>query len=66
MSQKPKEDICASRADSVYSSIVSIFAREGSHNGAFLDVGPYSDLGVLILGENERIWSEYGNCAIPF
>lgn len=48
------------------SSIVSIFAREDSLDGAFLDVYTSMDLGVLTLDEDKRIRSKYDKCAIPF
>lgn len=66
MSQKLKEDVHASWEDLVFSSIVSIFVREGSLDGTFLDVGLPLDWGVFTLGDNERIYNEYGDCAIPF
>lgn len=64
MSQKLKEHVCASWADLVYSSTISIFAREGNLDGTFLNVGPSLDWGVLTPGENERVYNEYGYCAI--
>lgn len=53
MSQKSKECTYSSWVDHVSLSIISIFARESGLDGAFLDVGPYLDWGVLTLGENE-------------
>lgn len=34
--------------------------------GAILDVGPSSNLDVLITGEGERTYTKYGDCVIPF
>lgn len=66
MSEKSKKGVCASWKDSVYSSSVSVFAREGNLDGAFLEVVPYLDWGALTFDENERICNEYGDYAIPF
>lgn len=66
MTQKSKYDICTSWEDFVYSSTISIFAREGSLDGSFLDVGPSSGLGVLTPDKHERICSECGDFVIPF
>lgn len=66
MSQKLKEDASTFWVDPVNSINSSAFAREGGLKKAFLDVGPSSDWGVLILEEDKRIYSEYGRCVIPF
>lgn len=63
---KSKEDVCTSLEDVVYSSNVSIFAREGNLNGVFLDYGPSSNWVILTPDANERIYSEYTDCDIPF
>lgn len=66
MSQKSKEDVHVSWEDPIYSSNAFIFASGGCLDGVFLDVGPSLDRGVLSPGENERIYRENGDCAIPF
>lgn len=43
MSQKYKEDTCASWVNFISSSAISFFAQDGNLDGAFLDFGPSSD-----------------------
>lgn len=52
--------------DSVYSSTISIFVRDGNLDGAFLEVVSSSDWGVLTPSDNVRICSEYDNYIILF
>lgn len=66
MSQNLKEDTSISWVDLVLLEINSIFARAGSLEKAFLDIGPFSDWGVFIPDEDKRICSDYGECVIPF
>ncbi|KAI5425713.1 hypothetical protein KIW84_031509 [Lathyrus oleraceus] len=66
MSQKFKMHTSASWVDHVISASSSTFAREGSLERAFLDVGSSSDRGGQTLEEDKRICSEYENCIIPF
>lgn len=52
--------------DYVYSSTIYVCSRDGNLDGAFPEVSPSSDWGVLTPYENDIICSEYGGCAIPF
>lgn len=52
--------------DYVYSSTISIFAKECNLDEEFLEVGSSLDWGVLTFNENERICSEHVNSDITF
>lgn len=54
MSQKSQEGISSSWVYHVISKTASTFAREGSLDRAFLNVGPSSAWGVLTLEKDKK------------
>lgn len=65
-SQKSMKDDFVSWVDLAISITTYIFAREGSLENAFLNMGPSSDWGVLVLEEGKIICNEYKWCVNPF
>lgn len=66
MSKKLKESTFIFQVDLATSVITYTFARKGTLEEVFLDVGPSSNWGALILEDDKIIYSEYGECIIPF
>lgn len=66
MSQKSKEYVFASWVHPVIATTTYTFAQEGSLDRDFLDLGHSLDRGVLTSKKDKRIYSEYGECTIPF
>lgn len=63
---KPQEDTQLSWMDLVYSSITSVFAKPGSLDDVFIQVGLSSDWGIMMPSYDERIYDKYDACVIPF
>lgn len=50
----------------IYFSTISVFAKVGGLDGAFINVDPFSYWGILSLFKDERTCNKYDDCTFPF